>query len=571
MIVHGTRLSAFLCAGLTVLAALSCAPPAEEPAPEEPRPPAATREPQPADPEQEAAAEAPRPDEDLSRAAIQNLVLELVEQEELAERGYQPERMAFMLGKADEAAVVQAYRDAVEPGAELDPATLEHLLHDINKAIVAHKHEAARTRYQDDPDVKVWRGAIAERNARRVKILAEATGLRGGAEPPEFFIISEKSGHDYESLSVAFVQPSELHEALRFIGMEPGRPVQPDQLKFWPKGERALFTFTAYLGEDMRLGPLRMEKLFLDRDTNEPLPETGLVFTGSLQVSSPDDPDKTVYAADRFGPHAIAANYNEPTAMFDVPRQAPQHVVYGNFQVNPEHVFPPLAFLEIVIEPKAGKGEQTVVDLTLEVRKAETPLDAPAGALALSVLDNEGTPLLQDAKTPDVLALFSSLRDDGRDPFVNARFARDVPLGPARDLCGILASIDSEHGIRVEPPDADQLYYRAFVPNPEFKDRGKRMAQPWELHLERENGTVAGTLVHIEQESREQERRPTLDIARHAVDSGESLETKLEEIGPGLAVILIYAPPDLLMGELLDFVAPIRDTHPTLHVFVVSD
>ncbi len=509
-----------------------------------------------------------RADDALVGAAAQRTVLlDFIAESSLAERGYARARIVHLLDAAGGAALERVFSERVKQEA-LNHSVLDDVLHHLNKAVVDRRYRDALKKHKDAPDRLVLPGLVADRKARRIVVYAQATGLTAKGEPPEFFIIAENSGHDYEALSVAFVKPSDVHRALRFIGMEPGRRVDPDRLQFWPKGERALLTFTARLTDKETVGPVRMERLFVDRKTGKPLDGAGLVFIGSAFVPSPTDPDETVYAADVFGPNAIAANYNEPSAVFDVPRQAPQKEIYGQIGVNPDTVFPPLALLEIVIEPEYKDGKKRVVDLDLSVALAPGRQGAELGDMALTLKNAQGETLDRNASVSNVLERFATLVEDGHDPFVTVRFDDALPLESVRRICVILAALDTEKGIRLEPPPPDQLYYRAFTPDPAFKDRARRFAQPWELRLTRGADGVTGVLTRLTQSWQEKRTEPDIVAEDFPVASGEALRAKLDELGPGLKVVLVFAAPDIVHGGLMAFIEPIRSTHPLIHVFV---
>ena len=78
------------------------------------------------------------------------------------------------------------------------------------------------------------------------------------------------------------------------------------------------------------------------------------------------------------------------------------------------------------------------------------------------------------------------------DYYLTLSFADNVELGAAQAFVPLLAIMDSERGIRIEPSPTDQLYYRAFTPDKELLNRDTRMFHPWELALSDEAGAVSG-------------------------------------------------------------------------------
>ena len=57
---------------------------------------------------------------------------------------------------------------------------------------------------------------------------------------------------------------------------------------------------------------------FLDKQKEKPLQESGFVFTGSIQVSAPEEQTGLTYAADACEPKSIVSLYNEPTTVLNV-------------------------------------------------------------------------------------------------------------------------------------------------------------------------------------------------------------------------------------------------------------
>ena len=161
-------------------------------------------------------------------------------------------------------------------------------------------------------------------------------------ETVEFFLIAENSGNDYEALAIALAEPVDIYDAMLFIGMPLGRGMNPKKLQFWPKGERVFMT----------LDGRRIESFMVDSETKKTLDALGLVFIGSQLVPAESGDAPPALAAQMRSPHAIAANYNESDALFDVPYSAPQTAVYSKQTLNPELIFPKGKRIRVVIEPE---------------------------------------------------------------------------------------------------------------------------------------------------------------------------------------------------------------------------
>jgi hypothetical protein len=435
-----------------------------------------------------------------------------------------------------------------------------------NLAAAERAYRENLEKHKGRPDVLVLPGVLADRTARVVTVLAEATGLKRN-EILEFFAIPASSGRDYESLTVALAKAHDVHRALEFIGMAPGRPVSYERLCFHPKGERVLVTL-AGAGAGEPVGPLRLERCVLSRRTEQALPDTGLVFVGSYTTNAPGRPGERVYAADALGPNCIASNYNEPTTVLDVPRQAFQNEIYNYQVVHPDAVLPAGRLVELRMEPEYKDGKKRVVDLTLEAQPRPGTGGATLGECAFALKDAQGRPQAAGPGLNDALEAFAALAGRGHDPFVTLVLDDALCLQAVHEICKVLRSVEGETGIRVEPPPAGQLYYKAFVPDEKWRERAARVSQPFELHLRARAGQLAATLVHIEQVWKPETVQPDLAVTNIPLAGAEALLPELERRPDALKVILVYAQPGVTHGQLMGWLKPALPTHGTVHVFL---
>ncbi|MFZ2410063.1 MAG: YdjY domain-containing protein, partial [Candidatus Methanoperedens sp.] len=243
-------------------------------------------------------------------------------------------------------------RDAI---GEYDP---DLAIRARNKAAVDQILKENTEKYKNNPDMLVLPGLIADRKAQKVTLLAEATGLTKGS-PVEFFLVSETSGHGYESLAVSFAMPGNLQKSLEFIGMKPGRTADAGKCAFWPKGERVIVTFKSK-DPEQKDGSTRIETLVLDSRSQKPLPECGLVFTGSPLIQSPEKPGTNVFASDAREPGSLASTYNALETVLDVPFSWAQKTVYGNILANHSNTLKTGSLLEITFEPEYKDGKKRV-------------------------------------------------------------------------------------------------------------------------------------------------------------------------------------------------------------------
>ena len=436
-----------------------------------------------------------------------------------------------------------------------EPDTLS--IRKTNLVHIAESFQERLAEYEQKPDFLVFPGLLADRKSKRIFIHAEATGISAGTTA-EFFLIGENSGHAYEALAISFAKPGEIRKALIFIGIQPGEPAQPKALRFAPKGERVLMTVSS-TNSIHPLNVIRAEDMIFDNVTGKSLPRTGFVFTGSFL----SDPNAAFCSADTQQPCAIAPNYNEPSALLDLPRPAPQRDIYGKLTVHSNLILHEGQLLEILLEPEYKDGKKRVMDLVLTV---EQP--SPENNIECTLTKTGPENLVAHGSLNDVLEQFSSFTDNGQTTYVSLHFDDNLSLGEIQKLCAILAAIETESGIQIEPPPAGHLYYRAFLPNEEHRARTNRIVQPWELLLKQNKSVTRGTLVEIQQAWKENELDPELVIKKHKVSTPTALREKFDEIGSGTPAVFVFADVSLSHGALMSFLTPIMTTHPMIHVFL---
>ncbi len=404
-------------------------------------------------------------------------------------------------------------------------------------------------------------GLIADRTGQIVRIAAMTTSLKAN-NPVEFPLITRESGKDYEALAVSQASALDIHESLRFIGLEPGRGVDPSQLRFWPKGDRVKMVFHV---ADTRsptgpILPLRVEHLIQDTRTGKTLPETGFVFTGSEWISAGVSPTGKVYAADAFGPGSIASVYNEGYSVLDVPRIAPKHEVYTFLVPNPDHVFPTNQLVEITLEPFYRDTLPHRFDLSLLVTGDGTNL-------TYTLLDSQNHALNTNRSQNGVLAALSRYSTADREAFVTLTPDDAIALRDVQALAHLMDSLDNERGIRVEPPPPGHPYFRAFLPHEKFRKREERFDMVAELHLGTREGVTTGELILVESEWKGDDSAPVYHETRIPIPAPAALEPALKTREEAPTVLLIFAPAKLRYGTLRDFIVPALRQKMILYVF----
>jgi len=446
----------------------------------------------------------------------------------------------------------------------------------------AHKDDARSAylanikRYEDDKNVLVLPGLIALRKEKRVEIMAEATGVPAG-EVAEFLFVHHTSDHGYEAVLWSYAKPSDVHKALEFIGIKAGKSFNPNELRFWPRGERVILS----VSPPDEFAPVRIEQLLFDKTKNETLSEDGFLFTGSFMVPNRKDPARKDYAADVVGAKSIASLYSDPTATLDVPRQAWQSEVYGTLVISEEGGFEDNELLRVIIEPENKNARRLTVDMALRVLPPPAPPageeTASRGAPSFKLTGAKGEALTDKHDLASVLSAFEKIiRKDG-DAYVKVSFDPRVPLSDVRSVSRVLMMIDVDRGIRVEPPETGQFYYKAFIPDPRLAHHQGRLTKPMELRLVSFDGALSGILttyesVHVEGGARWEVKEtkfaiPTPEKLREVLEA-EAARRKREGRLAREPQILVFLAGDVPYGQLTKFLDPIMPTHKAIYIFL---
>lgn len=449
---------------------------------------------------------------------------------------------------------------STEPPADADPAVVPELLHWDYVDEWTRSKEAS---HSDDSDSWVAQGIVAKRADSSIELLAEATGL-SEENPIEFWLISDSSGHDYEALAIAYARPTDIHNALQFIGLQPGAPVNPRALRFFPKGERVLATFS-WTDEEGTNHRWRAESLLMDARTGKALAPDGFAFVGSQWV---DTGNERVYAAEQFDPQSIISVYNERTTILDRPYVVPQGEVYGRVHPYPGRQPAYGRLVHVRLVPEFTNAHRRLLDVTLDIQAgdAEQPIE-------LSLKDESGAALHDGSTLAHILAELNRIIENEQTAFIQPRIGPDVPLHELRDLFRLLRSFEEEKTLHIEPPATGHLFYRAFLPNESHRDRAHRPSQVLELHLTRQsedgkNEGLAGTLIDVRDIRAQREDPFEAELTEYPVASPQELPEALSTIQHRLPVLLVFASADTTYEMLMQWVTPAMNQIDTIYVFL---
>lgn len=390
----------------------------------------------------------------------------------------------------------------------------------------------------DDARYFVSRGLLADRDARTITLDAFTTGV-GPTDIAEFILITENSGHAYEALLTTFAGSDVICQAIEWIGVPRGRSVNYAKLIFWPKGER--LQGTVAIGE---ASAVPLDSLVTDTGTGRPLDTQGFIYTGDRRN------EEGAFIGDAYGPGSVISTYNEPITVMDVPRRAAQSEVYEKYRVSTNFVVQADVWAEIVLRP-----EPRPEDAPTRVRDVHA-LFSPDG-----VATDGGEP----EPVRDAVAGWHGLAAAGHDVYVTLRWDGALTLGRIRDYCRLLDLLDNDAGVRIEPPEPGDPYYRAFLPQEAWREREGRFTQPCELRVNAEGGA---DVVAIEEVWSDDAIKPALNIETIPAVTPETLPGVLAEKGPRFPVLLIFAPASLEYARLKPYLGPILESHPNVHLFL---
>lgn len=440
------------------------------------------------------------------------------------------------------------------------------------RAIAEKAHEANREQYAGKDRYLVRPGLLADKQARTVKLWATATQLTND-DPVEFFLIHEDSGKAYESLSVAYAMPSDVHEALEFIGMSPGEPVNYPALRFWPKGERVSITFAWQA--DGKAQKASAFELVRDMKTGRTMRESGAMFVGS-RIRMTEAGEK-VYAADVAGGMSIASTFNEPTTVLDIPLQAPQGTVYGRFKPNPERRLEAGTPLQVTLSPRREPDNPRVRNLRLFIKPPRAMYNEQS--LRYELMD-EATlggakpqaPLNDKSTLVSLFAAFEKVRQQNQDPYVTIAPVPDMTLAQVKQAAQVIARVDKPGGIRVEPPLEGHLFYKAFTPDPRRRELEERLFHGWELKVRRRGEQVELMLSDAEDVRNPQTGAWELEVNRFEADTPEQVAATMRKVDVrGPRDVYVFAPADLTYGKLLQALQPAIRSHNTMLIYLEDE
>ena len=368
-------------------------------------------------------------------------------------------------------------------------------------------------------------GVAVDVTTRTVRILVEATGL-GPADTAEFFAIGPLSDRSYESFFVTVASPAAIADAIERVGVPRGVPPDIAGARLWPCGEKLTLTATPVSTNAQNLAFSDLLNDTAEKEEGAIL-SAPVVYTGGAR-----DASGAVVAATNI-PCAVFALYSHTPSLLQLNGQFDQSTVYGRFHAKKE--WPAGSLFELTLR---WDGRTTVLRRDVE--------------LTVPTLKEKLTALRADAAAHDL--------------FVRMSFGESVTVGEAADIAGALSLVDGK-GLKMDGPPPGKFFFRAFQPDPAWRERPGRIFQPFEVHVAADG---AKKFVFVEEDWSGEGLDPVLKpretpFAEWTELSG--LIARTGEQGSKINVLFLFAPRTTPVAALTPAVSAAGDRIGTFYVF----
>jgi hypothetical protein len=208
------------------------------------------------------------------------------------------------------------------------------------------------------------------------------------------------------------------------------------------------------------------------------------------------------------------------------------------------------------------------MELALRVGIKDGASGASLKDLRLVLNDAKEKPVGKTSEMAGLLAALSDIVDGGHDAFVRIMPDEQVSLHALRQLFAVLDIVQAGSSVQIEPPPQGQLFYRAFLPDETWRDRAKRLNQPWELRLRIQEGNVSGVFTDVTAKPVHAEGEAAFNAKDAPAPTPTALAKLLDERREDRRELYVLAPPNMSYGSLLAFLRPAISTRETIFLFL---
>ena len=161
-----------------------------------------------------------------------------------------------------------------------------------------------------------------------------------------------------------------------------------------------------------------------------------------------------------------------------------------------------------------------------------------------------------------------ALRADAaaHDLFVRMSFGGKTTVGEAAEIAGALSLVDGK-GLKMDSPPPGKFFFRAFLPDPAWRERPGRMFQPFEVHVAADG---AKKFVFVEEDWSGEGLDPVLKPRETPFSDWSELSgliARTGEQGAKINVLFLFAPRATPVSALTPAVSAVGDRIGTFYVF----
>ena len=180
------------------------------------------------------------------------------------------------------------------------------------------------------------------------------------------------------------------------------------------------------------------------------------------------------------------------------------------------------------------------------------------------------SPVLSATNVASVLQSLQADAAPDTDLFVTPAFDDSVTVSRAAEIAKAFELLDGS-GLRINGAAEGQFYYKAFLPDPTWRNRQGRLFQPFEIRLAA-NGSR--TFTFVEEDWSGDGLDPVLKPRTSTVSDWSELPSRLAQTGDQgskVTVAFIYAPADTPVTRLSPIVKALTPRIGTFYVFSEQD